>query len=215
MTGRALLLDLDGVLRIWSADHVRPAERTSGLPVGAIRRTAFAKDILMPAITGQASDQQWRQEIVKRLQIEFPAADCARAVKMWSKSVGMVDQDVLAFVQEFRRSGPVVLVTNATTRLPQDLKELGLSGEFDTVVNSSTIGAAKPDEAIYNAALSAAGVEPCDAIFVDDASDNVDAAVRLGMAGHLYRGIRTLRAELVRAGIIASENAAGSAGRHG
>ena len=61
----------------------------------------------------------------------------------------------------------VVLITNATSRLSDDLRRLGLDGAFDHVVNSSAVGAAKPDPAIFRTALAVAGVEVADALFVD------------------------------------------------
>lgn len=199
---RALLIDLDGVLRLWSPDNDRLAERVGGLPAGAIRRAAFSKDLLLPAITGLVSDEQWRQQVLDRLRAEFPAADTERAVQTWSESSGAVDQAVLRIVRACRRAARVALVTNATSRLPRDLERLGIGDEFDAVVNSSVVGAAKPQEDIYMAALASAGVPAAQAMFVDDSPANVEAAVGLGMVGHLYRDAQALHAQLVHAGLI-------------
>lgn len=53
---RALLIDLDGVIRTWRSQEDPDRERGFGLPPGAIRRIAFAPEWLMPAITGQIAD---------------------------------------------------------------------------------------------------------------------------------------------------------------
>jgi putative hydrolase of the HAD superfamily len=89
-------------------------------------------------------------------------------------------------------------VTNATSRLDLDLERLGLAGEFDGVVNSSAVGWIKPQREIFGIALSVAGVPAAHALFVDDSTENVTAAARLGMTAHLYRGIERLKHELAR-----------------
>ena len=58
--------------------------------------------------------------------------------------------------------------------------------------------AVKPDEAIYLHSLEGLGLEPAEAVFVDDREDNVEAASALGLHAVLYRGIDALRAELGR-----------------
>jgi 2-haloacid dehalogenase len=50
---------------------------------------------------------------------------------------------------------------------------------FETVVISGLIGIAKPDKAIFEYLLARIGGRPC--LFVDDRSDNLDAASRCGM----------------------------------
>ncbi len=60
---RAVLTDLDGVLRIWDAHNFARAEAASGLPAGALRAAAFAPDLLEPAITGRVSDGGWRERM--------------------------------------------------------------------------------------------------------------------------------------------------------
>lgn len=51
------------------------------------------------------------------------------------------------------------------------------------VVDSSAVGVRKPDPAIYHHTLAELGVEPHQAVFVDDTAVNVEAAVELGMHG--------------------------------
>jgi putative hydrolase of the HAD superfamily len=190
---QALLIDLDGVIRTWRSQDDPEAERSFGLPAGAIRRVAFAPERLLPAITGQVADSIWREQIAAALARQFPDADVAGAVRWWSASAGAVDQDVLALVAGCRQRARVVLVTNATSRLPEDLRRLGLDTAFDQVINSAVVGAAKPDRAIFAAALAAAGVDAADALFVDDTPGHVEVARRLGMAVHRYAGAAELR----------------------
>ena len=68
----AILTDLDGVIRIWSPEIHRKAERATGLPEGAIPSAAFSDDLLPLVITGQISDDEWRRRIADLLSEDFP-----------------------------------------------------------------------------------------------------------------------------------------------
>lgn len=200
---RAMLLDLDGVLRTWDPRHVALAEERSGLPAGAIHRVAFDAEFLLPALTGAISDETWRQLIGERLRTAFPTANPDFAISLWSAFAGEVDPDVLALVRACRQRVPVVLISNATTRLARDLERLGIATEFDHIVNSSHVGHAKPEWEIFERALMAAGVSAVEAFFVDDDAKNVAAAGQFGIQAHAYQGHPHLRAELTRCGLIA------------
>lgn len=145
---QALLIDLDGVLRIWNPERDRQTEQIAGLPAGALRQALFAPDILTPAITGQITDETWRRTIADRLRVQFPTADADRAVARWSESSGEIDTAVLEVVRACRKKVPIVLISNATSRLPYDLEQLSIVGEFDYIINSSAVGAIKPHPTI-------------------------------------------------------------------
>ncbi|HET6413746.1 MAG TPA: HAD family phosphatase [Anaeromyxobacter sp.] len=59
---------------------------------------------------------------------------------------------------------------------------------FDTLVVSSEVGCLKPDPAIYLIALRRLGVEPGDALFVDDRAENVAGATAVGLQALLFKG---------------------------
>lgn len=102
-----------------------------------------------------------------------------------------------AVLADARAHGPVVLVTDATTRLESDVDALGLARHVDAIVNSARLGVAKPESAIY---LAAAEVPPERCLFVDDSATNVAAARTLGMAGHHFTDVAGFRALLATRG---------------
>jgi HAD superfamily hydrolase (TIGR01509 family) len=177
---RALLVDLDGVLRLWPS-HDSELERMYELPTGALRKVAFESILSRRAITGQISDEVWRQEILRQLQQNHPSGNARKAVEAWSAATGVVNQPVLGLIRLARNYVKIVLVTNATSRLTADLEALGLASEFDAIVNSSVVGKVKPEEQIYRAALESVGVRPEEALFVDDTKANAEAARRMGL----------------------------------
>jgi hypothetical protein len=88
---RALLIDLDGVIRRWPASEA-DLETRHGLPVGAIRSVAFAPALLQPAITGRVSDESWRAGVAQQLAAAHPRGRAHEAVRAWSAVCGEVDQ---------------------------------------------------------------------------------------------------------------------------
>ena len=198
-----LLIDFDGVLRHWPESDAE-IETAHGLPVGAIRKAAFASERLEPVITGMTPDEAWRRDVARYLGDCFPRADAAAAVARWSKSSGKVDAQVLALLQQCMSALRTVLATNATSRLPQDLATLGLSAQFHAIANSSELGVMKPQAEFYRRALQRIDVPPQRALYVDDSAANAEAAAALGITAHRFVGCAALREFLHRAGAIES-----------
>ncbi len=197
---RALLIDLDGVIRLWPADHGVEIERDHGLPAGTIAAAAFAAEILEPALTGAISDRTWRDRIAERIAGQYgPAA--AAAVEAWSSLRGVVDQETLNLVREVRRVMTVVLVTNQTSRLADDLQALGVTDAFDAVASSAEVGFMKSRREMYDAACRLADVSPSECVLVDDRASNVDMARDLGMIAIQHVSAAGSRRALIACGV--------------
>jgi putative hydrolase of the HAD superfamily len=192
----ALLCDLDGVLRRFPP--MTDTERAYGVPPGALAAAAFAPDRLLPAVTGQCTDEEWRAAVAADLAAHTDRA--TELVAAWSASHGEVDQEVAKLLARAREHGTVVLVTNATTRLESDVDALGIADLADAIVNSARLAVAKPDRRIYLAAAERAGVPPDRCLFVDDSATNVEAARALGMTAHHFTSAAELHAFLVSQG---------------
>jgi len=188
-----VLTDFDGVVRHWPASDAASIEDRHGLKRGSLARTAFDPSVLDDAITGRLTDTEWRSEVARRLGAETDAATARSAVAAWSTGRGVVDQAALRVLQAARSVAALGLVTNATTRLDDDLARLGLRDAFDFVVNSSAVGCAKPSRCFHKHAARRCGCEPGAVLFVDDRPENVEAAIAFGFHGHLYRDPETLR----------------------
>ncbi|WP_034592332.1 HAD-IA family hydrolase [Hamadaea tsunoensis] len=180
---RALLIDFDGVLR-----HYDPAARVAvearyDLEHDSLLDAGLSGPILTPAITGAWTRQQWLDAI--------GAATGAppEAMKEWDAYRGYIDPAALAFVREVRAAGvPVALCTNATDDLEADLAVHGIAEDFDAVVNSSAVGAAKPSPEFYQAACVAVRTVPRFCLLVDDSNRNIEGARRVGIAAFRWSG---------------------------
>ena len=186
----ALLLDLDGVLRVFDPSAVAAVERRHGLGDGVILRSALAWSRLRPAVAGETSHAAWLESIVADLSDAAGGAKPAwSAVREWYADRGEVVPEVLAFVRRVRSAGiPVGLATNATSTLDDELATLGLTGEFDVIVNSSVIGYHKPTREFYATACVAVRTEPPQCFFVDDVDRNVRGARVAGLSAFRWTG---------------------------
>jgi putative hydrolase of the HAD superfamily len=63
---------------------------------------------------------------------------------------------------------------------------------------SCELNTVKPEPAIYEHTLTKLGVEPAEALFIDDKMENVEGARSLGIHALLFRDARTLQGDLDR-----------------
>lgn len=147
--------------------------------------------------------------MARRLATAHPDVDTQAAVVAWSASPGRVEPAVLALVRAVRASVPVVLLTNATSRLPADLDALGLTAEFDAVASSSALGHAKPSAPAYRAAHAVAAslagdpsLEPAEVLFVDDSARNVAGASAFGWHAVRFLDAPALARTLAGVGLL-------------
>jgi putative hydrolase of the HAD superfamily len=179
---RALLIDLDGVVRRWDPAVPAAVEQRYGLTPGTLLATAMHPDRVRPAVLGQVSHADWMSGVGATLGVP-------EAVAELETYRGEVDPDVLGFVRKVRTGGvPVGLAGNATDRLDADLATLGLTGEFDAVLNSSALGVAKPDPEYFTRACASLGVPPRDCLVVDDSARIVAGARAAGLVAHRWTG---------------------------
>ncbi len=95
--------------------------------------------------------------------------------------------DAAAALGKLRSRGlRVVAASNWDASLPDVLERTGLASLLDGVVSSAGAGAAKPDPALFEAALEIAGAAPGEALHVGDRLDkDIEGALALGMRAAL------------------------------
>ena len=184
---RALLIDLDGVLRRWDPAPMIAAELKYGLKPASFLETAMSWDIYRPAMAGEITDAEWMRLVADRLPL--PAGEAAAAVAEWQAYRGEPDPEVLAFIREVRAAGrPVGIATNATDRLRDDLDALGLTGEVDLVISSWEIKAHKPAPEFFQQACQLIGQQPKHVLFVDDDDRAVRGARAANLSAYRWTG---------------------------
>lgn len=185
----AVVFDLDGVVRHWDLDVVARIELRHGLVTGALLDAAFGAELGEAAVTGALSYEEWLVRIAD-------AVGSTEAVEEWRHHRGTVDHEAQALVEAVRASGCMVgVLSNATTRLEEDLDVLGIDC-FDRVFNTARLGVCKPYPAVFQRVLELLGLPGERVVFTDDLPDWAEAATTVGMHGIAFTGVDALRTEL-------------------
>lgn len=113
-----------------------------------------------------------------------------------------INPEMVAFVGSLRESYTTGLITNANHEfLDPIITAAHLHTVFDHVTISSRVGVSKPAPDIFKAACMQAGVEPEEAIFIDDIARNIDGAIKFGMRGIVFEDLPRLKLALAAAGV--------------
>lgn len=89
--------------------------------------------------------------------------------------------DVYNVIPELKNKYRLAIVSDAWPSLLDVYKENNMTSYFDSIVISSFIGTSKPDRKMYCTALAELGVNPQEAVFVDDSIKNCKGAMDVGI----------------------------------
>ncbi len=109
-----------------------------------------------------------------------------------------LDQHVVAILKQLKNRARVVCGTNTFDPHYDYLAPRGYYNLFDAVYASNKMGVSKPHPDFYRRILTAEGVTPADAVFIDDAEVNVLAAEKLGIRSILFKDASGLQTEIDR-----------------
>jgi HAD superfamily hydrolase (TIGR01509 family) len=186
MTVRAIIWDLGGViLRTFDRAGRQRWEKQLGLAPNGLERLVFRSEVSLRASLGQARPGDvWRyvgeslsltDREVQSLQSDFFGGD-------------RVDQELMAFIRDLRPQYKTGLLSNAWAGTRRSLQtRFRIADAFDHIVISSEVGVLKPDPRIYQLSLRGLGISPAQAIFIDDFTENVEAARSLGLHAVLFQ----------------------------
>lgn len=178
---QTLILDLGDVLFTWSAET----------------RTSIPPRLLKDLMNGQTWFEYERgrisqDECYERVGREFsvdPSA-VAEALKQARESL-RPNEELLALVRELKAQfhGQLRVFALSNISLPDYEYVIKLPTDwsiFDKVFASAVLGERKPDLAAYEKVLAETGVDPATTVFVDDKTENVEAARSLGIHGIVF-----------------------------
>lgn len=180
---RAVIFDLGGVVMGSPLHAIAAYERELGIPAGSVNRLVVAN--------GAAGAWARLERGELTLEAFYPCfdAECAAAghpisARAMMERIAAAAQPrpaMLAAVRAIRARG---LRTAALTNNWQGdgTRERGwLATHFDVVVESAVEGLRKPDPRIYALVLERLGVDPPEAVFLDDIGRNLKPARAMGM----------------------------------
>lgn len=168
---------------------------------------AFLRDVATKEWHFQHDAGRPFAETSAELSAEYP--EFAEHIAVWgprfSETIPGMLPGMATLVEELDAAGvPLYAITNFSGEFwkPFRAREAAIFDRFRDIVVSGDEKLVKPDAAIYRLALDRFGLKPDEALFVDDREDNVAGAEAVGIAGLLFTGAPTLRADLVRLGLL-------------
>jgi len=187
VSNKTLFLDFDGVIRIWRSAKVSAAEAKCYLEPGTLFSCAFSHKYLTPAVTGEITHLEWHQRVGNELVRKYGASVAACLLDAWNAEGWDIDRQLLDSLIRVCPGYQLVLVTNATNKLNEDLMRAGLGEAFRHVINSAEIGFAKPDPEFFRIALATSNAIAEETVFIDDSSKNVVSAQEVGIKSVLHK----------------------------
>ena len=203
---RAVVWDLGGViLRTMDWSRRSAWEDRLGLPRMQLTRLVFESDASRRATLGQATDEDVWASVAAALSLDPPTAQQLRHDYF---ADDRVDARLMDFIRKLRSRVQVGMITNAWPDVRGYLEDVfRIADAFDPLIVSAEVGLAKPDPRIYQVMLERLGLEPAQAVFVDDFEDNVAGARWVGM-----QAVHFTSAPQAMAAVRALLSGAGAAG---
>ena len=90
----------------------------------------------------------------------------------------------------------VALLSNAGFDFSDPFRHSPMAAYFEAMFVSAELGLIKPDPEIYRVVARELGITLEQMVFIDNKKINVDAAVALGVTGHVFTTVAELRAFL-------------------
>lgn len=200
---KAAIFDIGGVLTVSPVTKIKTYCTETGVP-DDVRHAIFAPE-----------DGPWsRFERSELTPLEFAAEFDMHVVRDGSTASGAhfmewffqgfePRPEMITVVRYLRGRVKLGSITNNVARdEPAERRTSGIDIQalFDSVIESAIVGVRKPEPAIYRMACDALGVEPREAVFLDDLGANLKGAKALGMAtikvDHTLSAIDELEAAL-------------------
>ena len=176
----------------------RAFERRLGVASGGLE-AFFNEDAWVLFSTGRQTQVDFWAQVCAGYPLP-PDAATASALWAYFFEAPKVRPQLVDLLGHLRGRARLGLLSNAGP----ELRELvaPLAGLFDHIVISAEVGFRKPEPEIYRLALEQLGVEPAEAVFVDDRARNVEAARVLGLHAHRFVTPGRLKLALARRGLL-------------
>lgn len=146
------------------------------------------------ADSGLMDYEELLDEIVRLSGVEREIAHKMITVEL------MINDDVIEIVRKLKMHYKIGLISNVgrpiEVYLPKDITDL-----FEVQTLSYQVGMIKPAKEIFDAHLVKSGVEPGEAIFIDDREPNVEGARSAGLRAIHFKSADQLKSELEKLGV--------------
>jgi glucose-1-phosphatase len=192
---RAVVWDMGGVILKTenSLPRTQLAERL-GVTRAELEKLVFSSETARLAEVGKVlEDDVW--EFVRLHFGLQPAERLKLEEDFWGGD--RFDLDLIDFIQSLKPAYKTGLLSNAWSGARESVnRRFPFLHIFDETIFSAEVRLAKPDARIYSLMVNRLGIQPNQAIFVDDIKGNVMGAEAIGMRGIRYESTAQVKEEL-------------------
>lgn len=197
---RAFLFDLGNVLVRF--DHRAAAgEIAAHAKAGPeeLYRLFFESPLVIDHDEGRISTRIFYEGVKKEIGLKL---GYEQFLSVWN-NIFLEDRQTQEILRRLLRQYPCYLISNTNRPHFEHIRaRFPVINEMTGWILSYEVGFLKPHPTIYRRALEMAGVPAHEAFYVDDRSDLIEAAGKMGFQTHRFEGAEPLRGELRRRGIL-------------
>lgn len=193
---KAVIWDMGGVI-------VRTADQSSrkalakelGIDLSELYRQVFESESGRQATLGRISEEEHWQQVGNYFGITAANLQGFQD-RFWAGD--RVDLELCEFIRGLKSRCLTGLLSNAWSEARQMLQNrIDLNALFDQSIFSAELGLAKPGAEIYLELIKRLGVQPAEAIFIDDFAANIEAAQQIGINGLLFTDPMKIREQIM------------------
>lgn len=198
---RAVIFDFGRVISAQKPLSLfRQYETELGLPPDTINDIMFNSSAWHEALVGRKTEDEFWAEIGPALGLH--SKETLEAFRLRYRADERPNEEVIELIRRLHSRYRLAVLSNSPPGLSRWLAEWGIVDLFDVVFCSGDEGVAKPDRAAFELTLERLGVAPEEALFIDDAPENVEAAAALGLHTILFTDAEELEQELKRFSLL-------------
>jgi putative hydrolase of the HAD superfamily len=151
-----------------------------------------------PYDRGDLLPGEYWEKFAARLGVHLDANAIARArqidLELWSQ----INEAMIRWLQQIHSAGfKTAILSNMPSDMVSHLRNnFAWINHFDHHIFSAEVRSIKPEPAIYQHCIEALGVQPSEALFIDDRDANLEQARAVGIRSIRFQSVEQLRRDL-------------------
>lgn len=174
----------------------RSYEIELGLDPDTINSIMFDSQAWQDALLGRKTTEEFWHLIGPELGLN--TADEVNRFRRRYHADEAINEAVLDLIRKLCGRYKLAILSNAPPDLTRWLADWEMRDLFEVVFCSGDEGMIKPDPAAFKLTLERLGVEPGEAVFIDDTPEHVEAARKLGIQGIIFTTVAALKDDLTK-----------------
>jgi epoxide hydrolase-like predicted phosphatase len=172
----------------------RSYEEELGLDPDTINSIMFGSQAWQDTLLGRKTTEEFWHLIGPELGLS--TADEVNRFRRRYHADEAINEAVLDLIRKLRGRYKLAILSNSPPDLTRWLVDWEMRDLFEVVFCSGDEGMIKPDPAAFKLTLERLGVEPGEAVFIDDTPEHVEAARKLGIQGIIFTTAAALKDDL-------------------